>query len=776
MEQELPPPYAAQPVDDVQSDPIVEPTIYVLAGQSVYTETLNSPAAYELSRNVATLTKATEKVEFERCDQTIGATSDESGTAIPTVKLRRRHLYDLRRTAKQPRIGLSRSRYSFDAPEYYIHSLSRRTLGHLGLSKCSSGGFAAGFSAVPVYLTESQQVRFSRYRKRLFTLRREGDRSHWLLADGDETVVAIEDAADNQHRLIFIKAITRREVDALVALWCCRIWQAAAVKAEVARAEVEGTVPPSIPYKYHHKAHLAFFFFFLSLSQILLNILFIKRELFFLFLQTKPTKTRMCERIPNNVEYQCRHRGTPTTIIRRCRNAQARSNWDACKDPWDRTATLGAVTKIEIPCQACKLDGSWVEYHDQLGRVKWKKAVGAINPPNKVMCNAAKIYFNYTKCGHCPEAPVHAVGPPCRAANYFKPGRYYCSTETLTWKTTMEAMDEPCPACKEKSDFPELVAHEISTRVKAQPSCEAEAVLRSIKNDFHSIASRENVEALCVGLDPARITTENALLLSPSVADALRSGNIRIKPFSRESPPSRYIELGLGPTTKLSVDSQEEDVGTVASRRSLKASESAGLRLLEEKAPDVPVPLVFDIFTGHDGRIYVVLTRMPGVDAWGVFYRISYAVRKQLADDLTAALAKVRATPNRSGRMFCGPDGGKLYDPQVVFEPCGPFDTEDELHNSMTGGRLKGIKKERPGAFARSHPPVFSHGNLYLGNVMVDAGKLTDFIDWEKSGFYPGYGENRQALRGAFDHPDAVPMWHRVWGNRFKDQVGMAMW
>ncbi|KAJ3473280.1 hypothetical protein NLG97_g10402 [Lecanicillium saksenae] len=50
MEDQSPPPYAASPIDDPQEDPIVDPTIYVLAGQSVYAETPNSGPAYELSR------------------------------------------------------------------------------------------------------------------------------------------------------------------------------------------------------------------------------------------------------------------------------------------------------------------------------------------------------------------------------------------------------------------------------------------------------------------------------------------------------------------------------------------------------------------------------------------------------------------------------------------------------------------------------------------------------------------------------------------------------
>ena len=232
------PPYQVRSHDDVLDDPTVEPTIFILAGQAIHAETAYSPAAYELNRAVATLTKSTEKVEFQRVDQVISAASSDGA---PTVKSRRRHLYDLRRTVKQPRIGFSRSRSNSDAPEYYIHSMSsRRTLGHVGLSKSRHGGFAAGFTAVPVSVATTSQARFAEHKPPLFALRRTKDRSQWVAADGDETV-AIEDAADEQQRLILMKAMPRKEVDALVALWCCSIWQDAAERAEEARHEVGGS-------------------------------------------------------------------------------------------------------------------------------------------------------------------------------------------------------------------------------------------------------------------------------------------------------------------------------------------------------------------------------------------------------------------------------------------------------------------------------------------------------------------------------------------------------
>jgi hypothetical protein len=45
-------------------------------------------------------------------------------------------------------------------------------------------------------------------------------------------VVAIEDYGDGQYRFIITASLHRVTIDAIVALWCCRIWQQPAEHAE----------------------------------------------------------------------------------------------------------------------------------------------------------------------------------------------------------------------------------------------------------------------------------------------------------------------------------------------------------------------------------------------------------------------------------------------------------------------------------------------------------------------------------------------------------------
>jgi aminoglycoside phosphotransferase len=51
-----------------------------------------------------------------------------------------------------------------------------------------------------------------------------------------------------------------------------------------------------------------------------------------------------------------------------------------------------------------------------------------------------------------------------------------------------------------------------------------------------------------------------------------------------------------------------------------------------------------------------------------------------------------------------------------------------------------------------SHRIVFTHGDLEHHNIMVKGGRITGFLDWEASGWYPDYWEFTTPLK--FGSPD----------------------
>lgn len=94
----------------------------------------------------------------------------------------------------------------------------------------------------------------------------------------------------------------------------------------------------------------------------------------------------------------------------------------------------------------------------------------------------------------------------------------------------------------------------------------------------------------------------------------------------------------------------------------------------------------------------------------------------------------------------------------------GPFDTEDELNAAMIKEYLfncglpekaRFYERDFPRIF-RGHPPVFTHGDFQRKNIVVrriispETRPLEDrelvLIDWEFSGWHPGYWEHGKAL------------------------------
>ena len=122
-----PPPYDDPEGDDVKK--LVQPTIHVLAGQSIHPESADAAPLYRLNRGVAKLTYATPEVELRRVDHAIH--TDSSGE--PDVRSRSRHVYDLKHNKG---IHGTRSSLPPDSPPIFINAISRRqALGDFALKK-----------------------------------------------------------------------------------------------------------------------------------------------------------------------------------------------------------------------------------------------------------------------------------------------------------------------------------------------------------------------------------------------------------------------------------------------------------------------------------------------------------------------------------------------------------------------------------------------------------------------------------------------------------------
>lgn len=190
--------------------------------------------------------------------------------------------------------------------------------------------------------------------------------------------------------------------------------------------------------------------------------------------------------------------------------------------------------------------------------------------------------------------------------------------------------------------------------------------------------------------------------------------------------------------------------------------------MLEKYAPGVPAPLLIDQFQDMDDVKWIIMTKMPGYPALGTVYRMSYAQRAQLAADLSYVLHQLHAIPNHTKYLISGAGGGRIYDWRCSMGyGCGPFASQAAFNNHLT---QRSRSSEIYTALQKRHRSVFTHGDLFFCNVLVDNGRLSGIVDWETSGFMPEYWDFTKVMR-VVQIPEEIDICRRIWGDTFEEEL-----
>lgn len=208
----------------------------------------------------------------------------------------------------------------------------------------------------------------------------------------------------------------------------------------------------------------------------------------------------------------------------------------------------------------------------------------------------------------------------------------------------------------------------------------------------------------------------------------------------------------------------------------IHSNEPNALRLLEREAPSIPAPLLIDTFH-HDSADWFISTRVLGTRVLGLLHRMSYPERDQLAADLSDIIAKMHKIRNTTPYRFANVTGGPIYDRRIDYEGVGPFNNEADLNTCLAGGKewQMSLMEQVPSAFSRSHDSVFTHGDLFFGNVLVDGGRLSGIVDWEGAAFMPTYWECAKAMR-TVQSEEVREVYRRVWGDEFEVELEAERW
>ncbi|ORY71382.1 uncharacterized protein BCR38DRAFT_358769 [Pseudomassariella vexata] len=200
---ELPPYVDSQEQEDPNE--LLQPIILVLANQVIYSaESPDSSPLYELFSDIQSgrLNDGAHTTPLRRCQYTVKTSLD--GT--PRVTCRKKHIYDL----KQP------PAVTAPAFPFYLERISRQAIGSLGLKKVTFP--RTGYRALRFDSGSSTVPKSSEY---LFEVKK---KDSWNWHDSDGNLIAMEDHGDGQCRVLVTRPLSRRKLDALVGMWCLRLW------------------------------------------------------------------------------------------------------------------------------------------------------------------------------------------------------------------------------------------------------------------------------------------------------------------------------------------------------------------------------------------------------------------------------------------------------------------------------------------------------------------------------------------------------------------------
>lgn len=182
----------------------------------------------------------------------------------------------------------------------------------------------------------------------------------------------------------------------------------------------------------------------------------------------------------------------------------------------------------------------------------------------------------------------------------------------------------------------------------------------------------------------------------------------------------------------------------------VEMSEAEAMRFVARETR-IPVPEVIESYMDDDGNGYIYMSRLEGVTLGRAWEQLSPSLRLVAVTQVAAYLKELNSL---RGDFY----GGLWHRPcQDIFFRHLPFKDEHPLYGpyhsrqQYNEGLIKALERSTP--FASLHGfdeefindllnnnderKVFSHGDLHLGNILVDesTGCITGILDWETAGF-----------------------------------------
>ncbi|KAG7444618.1 kinase-like protein [Guyanagaster necrorhizus] len=182
----------------------------------------------------------------------------------------------------------------------------------------------------------------------------------------------------------------------------------------------------------------------------------------------------------------------------------------------------------------------------------------------------------------------------------------------------------------------------------------------------------------------------------------------------------------------------------------LGTREEEGLAMSLARSVGIPVPRFIE-YGDHCGRVpwgSILMTRIPGKPLSEVMDNLSRQELETIKSELTDILKRMRSYSNPWGSRVCGVDGNDVYGSRMPSRHISACANEPMFLKSLLRFALVNDSEEDRIRLQMArkltslpHDIVFTHGDLWDHNIMVNDGHISGMIDWEWSGWLPEYWE-----------------------------------
>jgi aminoglycoside phosphotransferase len=180
----------------------------------------------------------------------------------------------------------------------------------------------------------------------------------------------------------------------------------------------------------------------------------------------------------------------------------------------------------------------------------------------------------------------------------------------------------------------------------------------------------------------------------------------------------------------------------------------------------IPVPAIYDFWTGRDGRGYLVMEYKNGEVLQRKWCKLSDPQKTSVLRTLASYVEELRALHQPYPQGWIGSASGEsIFDFALSRgSVCGPFPDEREFNDWRISTLSRWGEKHPPtveklqqlrAAMPDNHQITFTHGDIARYNILVSIeGEdilITALLDWEQAGWRPEYWEAHKFVAGAGD-------------------------